>query len=530
MIRFGLRLAVAGGREAAVRLAVIAAAVAIGVSLLLSALAGVNAVNTQNARYAWLNSTVHTAGTGDPMWWSISGNYFHGQTVGRIDVAPTGPNSPIPPGLSRLPGPGEFYASPALTRLLATEPADQLAARYPGHQVGVIGPAALPGPDSLIIVIGRTPAEMSASKDATQIRAIETIAPSDCGTCFIGVRASGIDLILGVVAGGLLFPLLIFIGSATRLSATRRERRFAAMRLVGATPRQVSLIATVESALSAVAGAAFGFGLFYAARPLLARVNFTGTPFYPGDIALNWIDAVAVAVGIPIAAAIAARLALRRVRVSPLGVTRQVTPLPPRVWRLIPLTVGLGELAWFIGRRPEGSMNQVYAYLSGFLVMTAGLVIAGPWLTMVGARLMARVTNRLATLIAARRLADNPKAGFRAVSGLILALFVGTSAVGIIGTINANRGGPVTPATTRNVETIINQGTPPPATLSSVPGVTGVVTIHMPPFAAAGSSDRARRSSRCTESPRRPRVVQRDCDESEFRDLPSRGRSGLGMA
>jgi hypothetical protein len=283
-----------------------------------------------------------------------------------------------------------------------------------------------------------------------------------------------------VVAGGLLFPLLIFIGSATRLSATRRERRFAAMRLVGATPRQVSLLATVESALSAVAGSAAGFALFYAGRAVLANLNFTGTAFYPADFALNGIDALAVAVGIPVAAAVAARLALRRVQISPLGVTRQVTPRPPRAWRLIPLAVGLGERAWFIGRRPEGSMNQVYAYLSGFFVMTAGLVIAGPWLTMVGARLMARRTSRLATLIAARRLADNPRAGFRAVSGLILALFVATSAVGIIGTINANRAGPTTAASTHNLNAFVRDGTPP-AVLSSMPGVTGVVTVHMPP-------------------------------------------------
>jgi len=33
-----------------------------------------------------------------------------------------------------------------------------------------------------------------------------------------------------------------------------------------------------------------------------------------------------VAVGIPIAAAVAARVALRRVKISPLGVTRHVTP------------------------------------------------------------------------------------------------------------------------------------------------------------------------------------------------------------
>ena len=56
MIRLGLRLTLNGGREAAVRLAVTSAAVALGVGLLLVALAGMNALNAQNARTAWLNS------------------------------------------------------------------------------------------------------------------------------------------------------------------------------------------------------------------------------------------------------------------------------------------------------------------------------------------------------------------------------------------------------------------------------------------------------------------------------------------
>jgi len=53
MIRLGLRLTLAGGREAAIRLVITAAAVALGAMLLLAALAGINAVNAQNARYAF---------------------------------------------------------------------------------------------------------------------------------------------------------------------------------------------------------------------------------------------------------------------------------------------------------------------------------------------------------------------------------------------------------------------------------------------------------------------------------------------
>jgi len=111
MIRLGLRLALASGREAAVRLAVIALAVTLGAGLLLATLAGVNAVNAQNLRYGWLNTgiapvaTTATAST-DPMWWSVRQDYFRSEVIGRVDVAALGPNAAVPPGVPRLPGPG----------------------------------------------------------------------------------------------------------------------------------------------------------------------------------------------------------------------------------------------------------------------------------------------------------------------------------------------------------------------------------------------------------------------------------------
>ena len=82
--------------------------------------------------------------------------------------------------------------------------------------------------------------------------------------------------------------------------------------------------------------------------------------------------------------------------------------------------------------------------------MLAGLIVAGPWLTMAGARLMARRAQRPAPLIAARRLADNPKAGFRAISGLVVALFVTSVTVGIITTMADYRTGPTATPQVRN--------------------------------------------------------------------------------
>lgn len=56
MTGLGLRLAVAGGKEAIGRLALIAVAVAIGVGLLLTTLGSINAFGAQDERYAWLET------------------------------------------------------------------------------------------------------------------------------------------------------------------------------------------------------------------------------------------------------------------------------------------------------------------------------------------------------------------------------------------------------------------------------------------------------------------------------------------
>jgi hypothetical protein len=504
VIGFALRLTLRGGRESAARLVIIAAAVGLGVGLLLTTFAGINAVNSQNARLAWLSSGSVPGGaasaTAAPLWWRLSGDEFQGRIIARVDVAATGPTSPVPPGIAHLPAEGQFYASPALARLLRSVPADQLGQRYPGREIGTIGPAGLPSPNSLVIVIGGTPAQVSQLPGAGEVTRISTTSPSSCNgpNCSaIGIHSSGIDLILSVVAAALLLPILIFIGTATRLSAARREQRYAAMRLVGATPRQVAVIAAVESTVAAVVGVATGFGLFYALRPVLAPIPFTGAPFFLHDVSLNLVDVLVVMIGVPLAAAAVSRLALRRTIVSPLGVTRRVTPPPPRAWRLVPLFVGLAELGWFAAAgRPSSTPGQIQAFLPGILITMVGLVIAGPWLTMAGSRLMRNRAARPATLIASRRLSDNPQAGFRSVSGLALALFAVTVGYAVITTINANGGG-LTAQNSADRSTLITRLADPSATspanlpsslppgveaqLHAIRGVGAITEIHQAP-------------------------------------------------
>ena len=510
MIRFGLHLTLRGGREAVARLIVICAAVAIGVGLLLSTLAGINAVHHQNNRYAWLETSAdsqrirHAIPGVDPAWWMLTADEFRGTQIGRVDVAATGPHSPVPPGLPRLPGPGEYYASPALAHDIASLPAAELAARYPGHLAGTIGSAGLPSSGALIIVVGRQVSDLSTNPRAAEIVAISATPPDQCnGACYdIGLDAKSMDLIFGVVTAAILFPVLIFIGTATRLSAARREQRFAALRLVGATPRQIAVISTVESTLATAVGTVLGFGVFLLARPGIARIPFTGAPFYTSDLTLTALDVLLVVVGVPVAAAIAARIALRRVIISPLGVTRRVTPTPPRAWRLLVPLAGIGELAYFaIEGRPATTSGQTLAFTAGVIVTMVGLVMAGPWLTMTGSRLLVHLAKRPASLVAARRLGDNPQAGFRAVSGVVVGLYVATVALAIIISITAGHDGgqddsPAGRATlTADLTTFADNGPQTPIkqmpggsvdALRRISGVTGVAVLHAPPGFATG--------------------------------------------
>ena len=191
-------------------------------------------------------------------------------------------------------------------------------------------------------------------------------------------------------------------------------------------------IATIEALVAALAGVVIGFGLYFVTGPALVHVPFAGQPLEPGDLSIGWIDAAVAVIGIPSAAAVVARFALRRVQVSPLGVSRRVTPQPPRMFRVIPLVAGVAVLAYFVSAgRPGSSNGQIEGYVLGFLLIMFGLVLAGPWLTMQGAKFMARRTSRVSVLLAGRRLSDNPRGAFRAVSGLILAIFVTSVSVGV---------------------------------------------------------------------------------------------------
>jgi hypothetical protein len=437
MIRLGLRLSFRSGREALIRLILTAVAVGVGAALLFCVLANYHAFQVSNNRQCWeCTQGPASSGTATPTpgaeLWQSTADYFQGQTIERLDLAALGPHAPLPPGLSRLPGPGQYYASPALAALLRTVPRDELGDRYPGRLVGTIGDKALTGPDELVIFIGHKPAQLAAM-GAQVVTKIATVPPKQVWTPYFRDA-----FVVGVLA--VLFPMLILVGTATRLAAARREERYAAMRLVGATPRQISVVASIDAMVSALLGVLLGIGIFALVQPALANASLIGTRYFASDVTPTADDYIFMLVGVPVVSAIAALLSLRRVQISPLGVTRRVTPPPPSTWRVVPLLAGIGLFVGGLAITNKQSIGGP-AY-PGLLVTMIGLVVAGPWLTAQAARLFARFVNGPSPLLAARRLADNPKVAFRTVAGLVLAVFLGTIVAGLLPAVNATTATP----------------------------------------------------------------------------------------
>src|SRR5258708_26091395 len=165
-------------------------------------------------------------------------------------------------------------------------------------------------------------------------------------------------------------------------------------------------------------------------------------------------------VGGPLGAAVAAMISLRRVQVSPLGVSGRATPKPPTFWRLAPLVIGLGLYVYGLSKTTHKSIGAP-AY-PGLLITMIGLVIAGPWLTSVASRLFGRLIPGSSALLSSRRLAGSPKTALRSETGLVIALFLGTMVGTLVPALNKTVASP-TPSTRHNTRAGLVAGWHPTA-------------------------------------------------------------------
>ncbi|HKX68767.1 MAG TPA: FtsX-like permease family protein [Intrasporangium sp.] len=219
----------------------------------------------------------------------------------------------------------------------------------------------------------------------------------------------------------LVIPILTLGSVAARLAIARRDQRLAALRLSGATSAQVTVMTLAEAATQAVVGAVAGVVIYAAALPLVAQLSFQGRSFEVSELVLPIVLVALVVLAVVAVALISGLSSLAKVVIGPLGVAARTTPRRLSAVRVaVAVIVGV---VWFVAvnsmDRPARATTVIV--LSAMILAVNGL---GPWVVMVAGRVAARFAPTSATLLAARRIVDDPRSTWRAVGALGLGVIV----------------------------------------------------------------------------------------------------------
>lgn len=232
---------------------------------------------------------------------------------------------------------------------------------------------------------------------------------------------------LALFASVLLVPSLLgLLTQAARANLGGREEHLAALRLIGATAGEVRGMMILESLRQALIGLVLGSVLYVITCPAWSLLTFQEKRVGAWEMLTWWVIPAAWIV-VLVLAACSVWLALRRVAVTPLGVTKKIPPKGQSVITLVLSVVGAVVLYRYLSSltiAPEADALE-------FVVM---LVVAGSILTVnaliaVGViQLLARLSYRVpgaANYVATRRVGRGAKTTWKRVTALYFVAFIG---------------------------------------------------------------------------------------------------------
>lgn len=420
-LAMGVRFAFTGGREGWIRTLLTAVGVGLGVALLLLTTALPNALSVRHereqARRDYTYDYTPKPAADDTLVIADLDTTYRGDDVrGRL-MQPDGPRAPLPPGLGAFPATGDMVVSPALKRLLASDDGALLRERLPYRIAGTIGESGLVGSHELAYYAGVD--DLDARIDPPNVARISAFGEPHP---FAAEAADPVLLLLVlVVFAVLLMPVAVFVATAVRFGGERRDRRLAALRLIGSDGRMVRRIAAGEALAGALLGLVLGTFFFLIGRQIAGTADVFRVSVFPSYLNPSPALAVLVAVAVPVAAVLVTLFALRGVVIEPLGVVRTARPARRRLWwRLLMPAGGLALLYPMLGQgRGNGEFNQ-YLVTGGVLLLLVGVTALLPWVVeAVVARLH---SGGVAWQLAVRRLQLSSGSAARMVNGIAVAV------------------------------------------------------------------------------------------------------------
>ncbi|MFE0380644.1 FtsX-like permease family protein [Streptomyces inhibens] len=414
-LAMGMRFAAGGGREGWIRTALTAAGVALGVAVLLLGSSVPTLMDSWHGREKArenLGQAHEPRPADNTVRYDSVDTTFRGAPIrGRL-VRPDGAHPPVPPGIRHLPGPGRMLVSPALKKLLDSPEGALLRDRLEYTVAGVIGDDGLLGPQELTYVA------QSATLAAPDGYRIDHFGKSWDP---LPMRAPVVLLVI-MTCVALMMPVMVFIGTSVRFGNERRERRLAALRLVGADVRMTRRIASGEALFGSLLGLACGAVLFLGGRQFASVITLWDVNVFPSDVAPGPLAAALIALLVPTAAVLVTLFAQRGITVEPLGIVRNRPPIRRRLWWRLALpavgTLLLVPLAW---QQPwtDTPLNTI-RLAAGSMLLLFGVTALLPWLVdaVVGRLRGGPVPWQLAV----RRLQLSSGSATRAVSGITVAV------------------------------------------------------------------------------------------------------------
>ncbi|MFB7393278.1 FtsX-like permease family protein [Streptomyces sp. NPDC056191] len=414
-LALGARFAVTGGRSGLLRTLLTATGVGFGVALLLLASSLPNMLFQREVREsvrAVDASAQVTAPRADSFLHLGRTTVYRDDVISGLLLTPEGDSPAVPPGAAAFPERGEMLVSPALRDLLDSPDGALLKERLPYKVGGTIGPDGLIGPADLRYVahVGFLTTD---NFDGRGVRYGWSVPEEPMNAFLI--------LLVVVACVVLLLPVLVFIATAVRFGGEQRDRRLAALRLVGADTAMTRRIAAGESLAGALLGLVVGLGLFAAARQFAGAFTIWDVNAYPSDVVPMPALAVLTLATVPVSSVVVTLFALRGVVIEPLGVVRTSTPRRRRLWwRLLLLAAGVALLVPLMGevRVTETSLDTV-GVATGTTLALIGLTTLLPWLVEAGVKRLH--AGPVAWQLAVRRLQLSSGTAARAVSGIVVA-------------------------------------------------------------------------------------------------------------
>ncbi|MEU5023032.1 FtsX-like permease family protein [Streptomyces milbemycinicus] len=414
----GARFAVSGGRESWTRTLLTAVGVGLGVALLLIAAAVPHIVSARDDRTSARSYTSSYSSDVKPgpntVRLGFGSTTFRGSDITGLLLAPDGDRPALPPGVDRIPATGEMVVSPALKKLLADGDNKLLRERLDYKIVGTIGDEGLAGPAELFYYAGVGPDAVEGvgnrldhwgDNSPKQEQELDPV------------------LLMLIVVGCvvLLLPVAIFIATAVRFGGERRDRRLAALRLVGADSRMTRRIAAGEALVGSLLGLVVGTGIFLLVRQFIGGVAVFGTSVFSSDVQPSAAITTLIMVAVPTCAVVVTQIALRSITIEPLGVVRNTAPKPRRLWwRLLFPVLGLALLLPRLSSGTGSSDGDMYQVAAGAVLILVGITALLPWL--VEAVVKRFGGGPVPWQLATRRLQLSSGAASRAVSGITVAV------------------------------------------------------------------------------------------------------------